>query len=697
MTARPTKSPTPWRVCACALATLISLSAAEASEEAESQMVATLQQANELREAGSYSQAAKRLRRLEKSELAADVGLLRARLLLADGDAEGAAQAAEAALALDPPAEVRSHLFAELARTRLERGDLAGAQLAQESAWDATRNADLAAELVVQLAREYEDRSQPAEAHALYSRAWRSWPIAPAAVQAYERARALGPTLGAAEPDVTALVARADRLREVFRCDLALPIYETVLARPETAAPEQALLARARADCLFAGRRYVEALEAYRAIAARAPSDPEVRILIGRSLMRSGQRPDAISSFEKLARSKDPLTRARARSFLAIVVEDEDPARALALLRKVERQSADPALALAARWSLAWADQRKGADEAALTRLDLLADGPSSDIEVQRARYWRGVVRARSASPLTQEAGEVQLRALADEVPLSYYGLLAAQRVGAPALEKSFLGPRVAEADPTPLRRARWLIDGGFPEVAQDELVSFADETRVAREQRLALAGLFYRTGDPHRAQQLIQSGFGPSLERGIDPVWRDAWELAWPRAFRESVTSADLEFQFDPSLVYAVMREESEYRPEVSSPAGALGLMQLIPPTANRIATQLGVTGFEPVRLFDPATNIRFGTFYLRSLVERFAGSRPLAIASYNAGPEAVTRWLDFAGAQPADVFVDSVPYGETRRYLRRVLRSYHLYRLLYPEAPGPEAPAQTPAAASR
>ena len=98
-----------------------------------------------------------------------------------------------------------------------------------------------------------------------------------------------------------------------------------------------------------------------------------------------------------------------------------------------------------------------------------------------------------------------------------------------------------------------------------------------------------------------------------------------------------------------------------------------------------------------DPATNIRFGTWYLRSLVERFGGSRTLAIASYNAGPEAVMRWIDFAGTEPPDVFVDSVPYGETRRYLRRVLRSYHLYRLLYPEAPVPAAPAQSPAAPSR
>jgi soluble lytic murein transglycosylase len=125
---------------------------------------------------------------------------------------------------------------------------------------------------------------------------------------------------------------------------------------------------------------------------------------------------------------------------------------------------------------------------------------------------------------------------------------------------------------------------------------------------------------------------------------------------------------------------------------------MQLIPPTANRVAEKLGVTGFESSQLLDPALNIRFGTWYLRSLVDRFGGSRTLAIASYNAGPEAVMRWIDFAGTEPPDVFVDAVPYGETRRYLRRVLRSYHLYRLLYPEPPPPaEATPQSAVTPSR
>src|SRR5262245_30167731 len=130
---------------------------------------------------------------------------------------------------------------------------------------------------------------------------------------------------------------------------------------------------------------------------------------------------------------------------------------------------------------------------------------------------------------------------------------------------------------------------------------------------------------------------------------------------------------------------------------------MQLIPPTADRVAGELGIADFATERLYDPETNIRLGTYYLRSLVERWGGSQPLAIASYNAGPEAVQRWLRKNGDAPPDVFVEAVSYGETRRYLRRVLRSYRIYQLLYGDAvkpePGPAAADArlAPAAAQR
>ena len=259
------------------------------------------------------------------------------------------------------------------------------------------------------------------------------------------------------------------------------------------------------------------------------------------------------------------------------------------------------------------------------------------------------------------------------------------------------MGPRAPAPEPPELRRARLMLDGGFPEVASDEVESYADEAHLDREGRIATARLLHSTGDSYRALRTIDDGFGPTLEQGIDPAWREAWELAWPRPFGASVDGATHEFSFDPALVWAIMREESAYRAQVSSPAGALGLMQLMPATGGKVAGELGLTGFVTERLYDPETNIRLGTYYLRSLIEKFGGSRPLAIASYNAGPEAVGRWLEKDTDAKPDVFVESVSYGETRRYLRRVLRSYRMYQALYGDdvkAVAPQTPAAPPPA---
>jgi soluble lytic murein transglycosylase len=126
-------------------------------------------------------------------------------------------------------------------------------------------------------------------------------------------------------------------------------------------------------------------------------------------------------------------------------------------------------------------------------------------------------------------------------------------------------------------------------------------------------------------------------------------------------------------------MREESRYRPDAVSVAGAVGLLQLMPDTAARLAPEVGVVGFTAGALVDPAVNLKLGAHYLDALVRRFDGRLSAAVASYNAGPEVVSQWL--AGPpRPDEEWVESIPYGETRGYVKRVLRSLHVYRSLYP-----------------
>ena len=125
-------------------------------------------------------------------------------------------------------------------------------------------------------------------------------------------------------------------------------------------------------------------------------------------------------------------------------------------------------------------------------------------------------------------------------------------------------------------------------------------------------------------------------------------------------------------------MREESGYRPSALSVAGARGLLQLMPETAVRLAREAGLPEPSPDALFDPQVNLALGSRYLAQLLDRFGGRASAAIASYNAGPQAVARWLE-GSALADDEWVESIPYDQTRAYVKRVLRSLQAYRVLY------------------
>ena len=135
-----------------------------------------------------------------------------------------------------------------------------------------------------------------------------------------------------------------------------------------------------------------------------------------------------------------------------------------------------------------------------------------------------------------------------------------------------------------------------------------------------------------------------------------------------------------EPELVLAIMREESHYRVDARSVVGALGLLQLMPETANQLAQEKGLDAFETEDLFDPRINIMLGSTYLLQLGNRFEGRISAVIGSYNAGPNRVASWLrGEAGVIEDDIWVENIPYDQTRGYVKRVLRSLHAYKVFY------------------
>jgi soluble lytic murein transglycosylase len=157
-----------------------------------------------------------------------------------------------------------------------------------------------------------------------------------------------------------------------------------------------------------------------------------------------------------------------------------------------------------------------------------------------------------------------------------------------------------------------------------------------------------------------------------------DALAAFYPQAWASAVKTEATRSAVDPNLVWAIMRRESAFKPEVMSAADARGLMQIIPPTANAIAEKLAEPAPAPAELFSPDRSIRYGAWYLSALTKRF--THPVLVAAaYNAGPSAVVRWMREKGELPLDLFVETIAFKETRGYVKQVVADLFLYHSFY------------------
>ncbi len=295
--------------------------------------------------------------------------------------------------------------------------------------------------------------------------------------------------------------------------------------------------------------------------------------------------------------------------------------------------------------------------------LDQLAQLPPAVRNTARARYWQA--RALGELGHDEAARPIYQRLAGDR---GYHGFLAADRLDVPYHLLHNDAPAsdavLAELAAIPaLRRSH-------------ELYVLSRYTDARREWRLGNAGLSQErlVG----AAKLAESwGWHDQAIITIAQgrYWDDL-ELRFPLAYRDTVEQQAQRQELDPAWVYAVMRQESAFMHDVRSRVGATGLMQLMPATARKVARRLP----EQIRvssnaLRKPDLNITLGSAYLREVLDGLYDNRVLATAAYNAGPHRVQRWLP-ERPMAADLWVELVPYGETRKYLKRVLSYTAIYQ---------------------
>jgi len=155
--------------------------------------------------------------------------------------------------------------------------------------------------------------------------------------------------------------------------------------------------------------------------------------------------------------------------------------------------------------------------------------------------------------------------------------------------------------------------------------------------------------------------------------------EIALPLRHEDIIRQQAQDKDLDPALVAGVIYAESHFRDGQRSHAGAVGLMQITPATAHDIARRSGATSFSVADLDTAQVNISYGAFYLRYLLDRYAGNEPFALAAYNGGEGNVDRWIAQARARDEALTVDAIPFAETRAYVRRVQDARAQYRRQY------------------
>ncbi len=378
-------------------------------------------------------------------------------------------------------------------------------------------------------------------------------------------------------------------------------------------------------------------------------------------------------AIDLLAAQPDVLSHPRVwwteRNILARRRFEERRYRAAYDLVSAHRQSAGLALAQA-EWMSGWLALRfLDQPEVAFRHFQRLHRSVSTPISLSRGAYWSG--RALEAMGRISDAqawyGE------AARFRTAFYGQLAAGRLDQPSVASLPVAPAVTAADrsafeASPLARSALALHQ-------------IGEARLAERFVRHLALNAGSATDFHLVAELARSIDSVYLAIRVGKAAvREGVELI--EATYPIVPLPTADQRVEPALVLALIRQESEFRLDAVSRAGARGLMQLMPATARAVSSGLGIAHDVSLLTSDALHNVRLGSTYIADGVERFAGSYVLAIAAYNAGPTRVLGWVDELG-DPRDPEIDvidwieSLPVYETRNYVQRVLESLQVYRL--------------------
>lgn len=451
-------------------------------------------------------------------------------------------------------------------------------------------------------------------------------------------------------------------------------------------AAERARVRLRMGSALFDAGRYPDAISALRPLATAGGAEGAgALLLIGRAEYRRGNRARANEIWLDLA-ERHPGSAAGAEGLFLLADlahDDGDEAYAARIYRRVIDGFRGTDRAGLSSMRLAGIAYRAGDwARAAAVWEEYRATYPDGQRWLE-ATYWAG--RARERAGDTAAARELYA-AVRTREPLSYYALTSAQRLEEPFWPIPMAAPPAENADAR-ARIERWmesvdlLLEAGLHRDAETEADRWI--TQAGED-----PALLYPLAEALNERGLTVRGIriGLRLQKAVERPDERLLRIVYPFPYRAMVVAEAAEKGLDPFLVAALTRQESLFKARITSPAGARGLMQVMPETGALLARSARIDDWEAELLYQPEINVHLGTRYLADQVRRYDGSLPAVFSAYNAGPHRIDRWMDiYPEWGDEQLFTERIPYRETRDYVKILTRNIAIYRALHGEAARP------------
>jgi peptidoglycan lytic transglycosylase len=504
------------------------------------------------------------------------------------------------------------------------------------------------------------------------------------------------------------------------------------LAATTKLAPPSLSDRKTRADLLLQGRHYADAANEYRDLLKDASpgEQPAIQLALGESLRLANQDNDAKRILESMSSPTPEINAERLYNLGEIARDANDDDGFLRILdqlrqtmpsspwlerallsagnlyllkpdydhaidyyRELEERFPHGARASYAHWKVAWLSLRQGRTDQAKTGFDQEIELYPTSSEVPAALYWRARLAEEDGDPARARA---YYQEISDRFRNYYYGVLARQRLAHVHVKEEadpahytlldHIPPihSTAEvtADPTPtddlrVQKAQLLENGSLLDFAVRELQAATKDN--PGNWLTAETARMYEDAERYDMAITVMKRAVPSyFALDLSTLPRSYWEALFPKAYWKDLKKFSSSNGLDPYLVASLIRQESAFNPNALSQKDAVGLMQLLPKTGRLVARQERLRHFSPTQLYTPEVNLKLGTRYFRSMIDKFGGLE-YALAAYNAGDNRVQDWQGLGKYRDAPEFVESIPFTETREYVQAILRNEYVYHQLY------------------